>query len=204
MGHRAYIRKLSSIPLERHLDLTPTFSIVFEWWRLLGSKRDLVVVDDRSTDGTAKDLRGLSIDGLMCLFHDRNHGKGTDLAPHRHRQPLQGVQTCSKRSVSRRTASASNLRSLARSLASATGLTRLEGVGRGEWRPRQAGRELLSSKSDDFRSDVHLREQGARDPPAGLPPGEESWKSALFVFPGRSLAVRHPPHYYGNYEVRWL
>src|SRR5262249_1779938 len=45
----------------------------------LGLQKDLVVVDDCSTDGTAEYLRGLSSDRLMCLFHDRNRGKGAAL-----------------------------------------------------------------------------------------------------------------------------
>src|SRR5256712_5203602 len=44
-----------------------------------GLKKDLVVVDDYSTDGTAEYLRGLSEDGLVCLFHERNRGKGAAL-----------------------------------------------------------------------------------------------------------------------------
>src|SRR3989442_10665649 len=45
----------------------------------LGLQKDLVVVDDFSTDGTAEYLRGLSSDRLICLFHDRNRGKGAAL-----------------------------------------------------------------------------------------------------------------------------
>ena len=44
-----------------------------------GLKKDLVVVDDCSTDGTADYLRGLTGDGLVCLFHERNRGKGAAL-----------------------------------------------------------------------------------------------------------------------------
>ena len=44
-----------------------------------GLKKALVVVDDCSTDGTADYLRGISADGLLCLFHDRNRGKGAAL-----------------------------------------------------------------------------------------------------------------------------
>ena|SRR5262245_8399667 len=42
----------------------------------LGLQKDLVVVDDSSKDGTAEYLRGLSSDHLLCLFYDRNRGKG--------------------------------------------------------------------------------------------------------------------------------
>ncbi len=44
-----------------------------------GLKKDLVVVDDCSTDGTADFLRGLSGDGIVCFFHERNRGKGAAL-----------------------------------------------------------------------------------------------------------------------------
>jgi glycosyltransferase involved in cell wall biosynthesis len=44
-----------------------------------GLQKDLVVVDDCSTDGTAEYLRGLPSGRLMCLFHDRNRGKGAAL-----------------------------------------------------------------------------------------------------------------------------
>ena len=44
-----------------------------------GLKKDLVVVDDCSTDGTADFLHALSGDGIVCLFHERNRGKGAAL-----------------------------------------------------------------------------------------------------------------------------
>jgi glycosyltransferase involved in cell wall biosynthesis len=44
-----------------------------------GLKKNLVVVDDASTDGTADYLRDLSADDLTCLFHPRNRGKGAAL-----------------------------------------------------------------------------------------------------------------------------
>ena len=44
-----------------------------------GLKKDLVVVDDCSTDGTTEYLRSLGEDGLMCVFHQRNRGKGAAL-----------------------------------------------------------------------------------------------------------------------------
>jgi len=44
-----------------------------------GLKRDVVVVDDGSTDGTADVLRNVHQDGISCLFHARNRGKGAAL-----------------------------------------------------------------------------------------------------------------------------
>jgi glycosyltransferase involved in cell wall biosynthesis len=44
-----------------------------------GLKKDLVIVDDCSTDGTADYLRSRSGDGILCLFHERNQGKGAAL-----------------------------------------------------------------------------------------------------------------------------
>ncbi len=41
-----------------------------------GMEREIIVVDDGSTDGTAQSLRGLSEPGLKVLFHPRNRGKG--------------------------------------------------------------------------------------------------------------------------------
>jgi glycosyltransferase involved in cell wall biosynthesis len=42
-------------------------------------KKQLIVVDDYSTDGTREYLRGLRLDDVTCLFHDRNRGKGAAL-----------------------------------------------------------------------------------------------------------------------------
>ncbi len=46
----------------------------------MGLTKELVVVDDCSTDGTREYLRGLSEqDGVRCFFHERNQGKGAAL-----------------------------------------------------------------------------------------------------------------------------
>lgn len=42
--------------------------------------KQLIVVDDASTDGTRELLRGLSAPDLTVLFHERNKGKGAALA----------------------------------------------------------------------------------------------------------------------------
>src|SRR5262249_35447495 len=44
-----------------------------------GLKKDVVVVDDGSTDGTADVLRNVHREGITCLFHTRNRGKGAAL-----------------------------------------------------------------------------------------------------------------------------
>jgi glycosyltransferase involved in cell wall biosynthesis len=45
----------------------------------LGLAKEIVVVDDCSTDGTAEYLRALMLPDVRCLFHDRNRGKGAAL-----------------------------------------------------------------------------------------------------------------------------
>jgi len=44
-----------------------------------GLKKEIVVVDDASTDGTGAYLRDLKDDSVKCLFHARNQGKGAAL-----------------------------------------------------------------------------------------------------------------------------
>lgn len=48
----------------------------------LDLERELVVIDDCSTDGTQETLRALreqNPEGLVCLFHEKNRGKGAAL-----------------------------------------------------------------------------------------------------------------------------
>ena len=45
----------------------------------LDLKKEIIVVDDCSTDGTREYLKRLAGAGVICLFHDRNQGKGAAL-----------------------------------------------------------------------------------------------------------------------------
>jgi glycosyltransferase involved in cell wall biosynthesis len=45
----------------------------------IGLKTEIVVTDDCSTDGTREYLLGLKEEGVTCVFHDRNQGKGAAL-----------------------------------------------------------------------------------------------------------------------------
>jgi len=42
-------------------------------------KKEIVIVDDASSDGTAEYLRTIVDDDVTCLFHERNRGKGAAL-----------------------------------------------------------------------------------------------------------------------------
>jgi glycosyltransferase involved in cell wall biosynthesis len=44
-----------------------------------GLKKEIVIVDDGSSDGTAEYLRTITDQDVMCLFHGRNRGKGAAL-----------------------------------------------------------------------------------------------------------------------------
>src|SRR5438874_2487476 len=47
---------------------------------VMGLTKELIVVDDCSTDGTRDYLRSLPMhDGVKCFFHERNQGKGAAL-----------------------------------------------------------------------------------------------------------------------------
>ncbi len=42
-------------------------------------KKQVIVVDDYSSDGTREYLKALALNDVTCLFHDRNQGKGAAL-----------------------------------------------------------------------------------------------------------------------------
>jgi len=44
-----------------------------------GLKKQIIIIDDYSTDGTREYLKDLALDDITCLFHDRNRGKGAAL-----------------------------------------------------------------------------------------------------------------------------
>ncbi|OLC14868.1 MAG: glycosyl transferase [Candidatus Rokubacteria bacterium 13_1_40CM_69_27] len=44
-----------------------------------GLKKEVIVVDDGSTDGSREYLQQLDENGVSCLFHERNQGKGAAL-----------------------------------------------------------------------------------------------------------------------------
>lgn len=60
----------------------PTIEFLLERVRkapALGLKKEIIVVDDCSTDGTREYLQRLSGAELICMFHERNQGKGAAL-----------------------------------------------------------------------------------------------------------------------------
>ena len=68
--------------------VTPVFNEMMTIERLLDRvrmastlelKKEIIVVDDCSTDGTREYLQQLTGAGLTCLFHERNLGKGAAL-----------------------------------------------------------------------------------------------------------------------------
>jgi hypothetical protein len=70
--------------------VTPVFNEMLTIERLLDRvrmapalelKKELIVVDDCSTDGTREYLQRLTGDDIICLFHERNRGKGPPSGP---------------------------------------------------------------------------------------------------------------------------
>ena len=67
------------IPVYNEIDTIATVLDRVRMAPTLGLKEDVVVVDDGSTDGTADVLRKVHQEGITCLFHARNRGKGAAL-----------------------------------------------------------------------------------------------------------------------------
>jgi glycosyltransferase involved in cell wall biosynthesis len=67
------------IPVYNEIDTIATVLDRVRMAPTLGLKKDVVVVDDGSTDGTADVLRKVHQEGITCLFHARNRGKGAAL-----------------------------------------------------------------------------------------------------------------------------
>jgi glycosyltransferase involved in cell wall biosynthesis len=62
--------EMATLPaLMKRVELAPT----------LDFEKEVVLVDDYSTDGTREFLQGLTIVGVTCCFHERNQGKGAAL-----------------------------------------------------------------------------------------------------------------------------
>jgi glycosyltransferase involved in cell wall biosynthesis len=67
------------IPVFNELATLPTLIERVQQAPTLGLQKEIVFVDDHSTDGTREFLRELAVDGVKCYFHDRNQGKGAAL-----------------------------------------------------------------------------------------------------------------------------
>jgi glycosyltransferase involved in cell wall biosynthesis len=64
------------IPVYNELN---TIETILERVHATPLRKEIICVDDCSTDGTREYLRAIDKEGVVCVFHDRNRGKGAAL-----------------------------------------------------------------------------------------------------------------------------
>ena len=56
-----------------------TIREVYDRIRAVDINKEIILIDDGSTDGTREIIKGLSADDTIVLFHEKNMGKGAAL-----------------------------------------------------------------------------------------------------------------------------